>query len=55
MIDNGCVSYEIALRCMLRDLTDDESTLIQAMAWWLQAWRHQATTWPDLFIVIYRH
>ena len=30
-------SYEIALWWMSQDLTDDQSTLIQVMAWWRQA------------------
>ena len=55
MIDNISVSYEITLRCMLRDLADDKSTLVQVMDWWRQAWQHQATTWHELFIVICRH
>ena len=45
------ISYEIALRWMPQDLTDDESTLVQGMAWCHQAMQ-QAITWanvdPDL-------
>ena len=39
---NGCwgISYEIALRWMPLDLTDDKSTLVQVMAWCRQATSH---------------
>ena len=33
-------SYDNALRCMPRDLTDDKSTLVQVMAWCRQATSH---------------
>ena len=34
------ISYEIALRWMPQDLTDDKSTLVQVMAWCRQATSH---------------
>ena len=34
------ISYEIALRWMPLELTDDKSTLVQVMAWFLQATSH---------------
>ena len=38
LVVNGWgISYEIALRWMLLDLTDDKSTLVQVMAWYRQA------------------
>ena len=37
--DSG-FSYEIALRLMPQDLTYDESTLVQVMAWCRQAASH---------------
>ena len=41
------ISYEIALRWMPLDLTDDKSTLIQVMAWCLQATSHYLSQcWP---------
>ena len=33
-------SYEIALRCMLQNLSDDKSILVQVMAWCHQATSH---------------
>ena len=40
-------SYEIALRWMPLDLTDDKSTLVQAMAWCRQAPSHfLSQCWP---------
>ena len=39
MINILSISYEIVLRWMPQDLTDDKSTLVQVMAWC-----HQATT-----------
>ena len=41
------VSYEIALRWMPLDLTDDKSTLIQVMVWCRQATSHYLSQcWP---------
>ena len=41
------ISYEIALRWMPLDLTDDESTLVQVMAWCRQATSHYLNQcWP---------
>ena len=41
------ISYEIALRWMSQDLTDDKSTLIQVMAWCRQATSHYLSQcWP---------
>ena len=41
------ISYQIALRWMPLDLTDDESTLIQVMAWCHQATSHYLSQcWP---------
>ena len=43
------ISYEIALRWMLLDLTDDKSTLVQVMAWCRQATSHYLSRywcWP---------
>ena len=34
------ISYEIALRRMPQDFTDDKSTLVQVMAWCRQAASH---------------
>ena len=40
-------SYEIALRWMPKDLTDDKSTLVQVMAWCRQATSHYLSQcWP---------
>ena len=42
-----CISYEIALRWMSLDLTDDKSTLVQVMAWCHQATSHYLNQcWP---------
>ena len=42
-----CISCEIALRWMSRDLTDDKSTLVQVMAWCRQATGHYLSQcWP---------
>ena len=46
---NGCwgISFEIALRWMPLDLTDDKSTLVQVMAWCRQATSHYLNQcWP---------
>ena len=41
------ISYEIDLRWMLLDLTDDKSTLVQVMAWCRQAPSHYLSQcWP---------
>ena len=40
MNDGWGISYVIALRWMSLDLTDDKSTLVQVMAWCLQATSH---------------
>ena len=41
------ISYEIALRWMPLDLTDDKSTLVQVMAWCGQATSHYLSQcWP---------
>ena len=41
------ISYEIALRWMALDLTDDQSTLVQVMAWCRQATSHYLSQcWP---------
>ena len=41
------ISYEIALRWMPLDLTDDKSTLVQVMAWCSQATSHYLSQcWP---------
>ena len=41
------ISYEIALRWMSLDLTDDRSTLVQVMAWCRQATSHYLSQcWP---------
>ena len=43
----GGISYEIALRCMPLDLTDNKSTLVQVMAWCRQATSHYLSQcWP---------
>ena len=34
VIDGSVLSYEIAIRCLSRDLTDDKLRLIQLMARW---------------------
>ena len=41
------ISYEIALRWMPLDFTDDKSTLVQVMAWCCQATSHYLSQcWP---------
>ena len=41
------ISYEIALRWMPLDITDDKSTLVQVMAWCHQATSHYLSQcWP---------
>ena len=41
------ISYEIALKWMPQDLTDDESTLVQVMDWCRQAKSHyMSQSWP---------
>ena len=45
--DGWGISCKIALRCMLLDLTDDKSTLIEVMAWCRQAPSHYLSQcWP---------
>ena len=39
------ISYEITLRWMPQDLTDDKSTLVQVMAWCRQATSHYLGQW----------
>ena len=48
LVNGGCgISYEITLRWMPRDLTDNKSTLVQVMAWWRQATSHYLSQcWP---------
>ena len=47
MIDGWDTCFEIALRRISLDLTDDKSTLIQVMAWCRQATsRYQSQCWP---------
>ena len=46
MIDGWCISFEIAIIWISLDSTDDQSTLVQVMAWyvpWLPV-RQQAIT-----------
>ena len=47
VIDDWCISCEIAIRWMLLDLTDDKSTLVQVMDWCRQATSHYlCQCWP---------
>ena len=48
LITDGCdISHEIALRWLSLDLTDDKSTLVQAMAWCSQVTCHHLNQcWP---------
>ena len=47
LIDGSCISCEISLRWMSLDLTDDQSTLVQVMAWGRQATSHYLSScWP---------
>ena len=48
LVNGGwCISYEIALRWMPQDLTDDKSTLVKVMAWCRQATSHYLSQcWP---------
>ena len=47
MNDGWGISYEIALRWMSLDLTDDKSTLVHVMAWGRQAPSHYLSQcWP---------
>ena len=47
MNDGWGISYEISLRWMPLDLTDDKSTLVQVMAWCRQATSHYLSQcWP---------
>ena len=48
MIDGCGVSCEIALRCISMDLPDDNSALVQVMAWCRQATSHYLSlSWPS--------
>ena len=45
------ISYEIALRWMPQDLTNDKSTLVQVMAWCRQAASHNLSQcWPRFML-----
>ena len=47
VIDDWCISCEIAIRWMQLDFTDDRSTLFQVMAWCHQATSHYLRQcWP---------
>ena len=47
VIDDWCMSCEIAIRWIQLDLTDDKSTLVQVMAWCRQATSHYLSQcWP---------
>ena len=47
VIDGWCISCEIALIWMSLDFTDDQSTLVQVMAWCRQATSHYLSQcWP---------
>ena len=47
VIDGWGISWELALRWMSLDLTDDKSTLVQVMAWCRQATSHYLSQcWP---------
>ena len=47
VIDVWCISGKVALRWKSLDLTDDESTLVQVMAWCRQATSHYPSQyWP---------
>ena len=47
-IDGWCISCEIALIWMSLDFTDDQSTLVQVMAWCRQATSHYLSQcWPS--------
>ena len=47
VIDGGGISCEIALIWMSLDFTDDQSTLVQVMAWCRQATSHYLSqSWP---------
>ena len=47
VIDGWGISYEIALIWMSLDFTDDQSTLVQVMAWWRQAAsQYLSQCWP---------
>ena len=48
VVDGWDTCYEIALRKMSQDLTDDKSTLVQVMAWCRQATSHYLNQcWPS--------
>ena len=47
VIDDWCISCEIAIRWISLDFTDDQSTLVQVMAWCCQATSHYLSQrWP---------
>ena len=47
VIDGWVISFELTLRWMSLDLTDDNSTLVQVMAWCRQATSHYLNQcWP---------
>ena len=47
VIDDWCISCEIAIRWIWLDLTDDKSTLVHVMAWCCQAASHYPSQcWP---------
>ena len=47
VVDGWGISFELALRWMSLDLTDDKSTLVQVMAWCHQATSHCLNQcWP---------
>ena len=47
VIDGWGISCEIAQIWMSLDFTDDQSTMVQVMAWWRQATSHyQSQCWP---------
>ena len=56
VIDGWSISCEIALIWMSLDFTDDQSTLVQVMAWWHQATSyHLSQCWPRSLVTIWRH
>ena len=48
------ISYEIALRRMPLDLSDDKSTLVQVMAWCRQATSHYLML-TQIYVTKWRH
>ena len=45
MIDGWGISFELTLRLMSLDLTDEKSTLVQVMSWFRQATSHYLSQW----------